>query len=73
MTTPRPKRKPGPRQRRMFLRSVVYTAGITAFALLGYVPIIGQWAKRLRPPGALLEQEFYHPALNVGNAYKCAQ
>ncbi len=70
MTTPRPKRKPGPRQRRMFLRSIVYTAGITAFALLGYVPIIGQWAKRLRPPGALLEKEFLSSCIKCG---QCVQ
>jgi len=31
------------RERRQLLRSLAYTAGITGVALLGYVPVLGQW------------------------------
>lgn len=58
------------RERRQFLRSIAYTAGITGFALLGYVPVLGQWAKRLRPPGALQEKDFLSSCIKCG---QCVQ
>ena len=58
------------KERRQLIRSVAYTAGITAVALLGYVPILGQWTKRLRPPGALLEKEFLSSCIKCG---QCVQ
>ncbi len=64
------KRKLGPRTRREFLRSVFYTAGITSVALLGYIPIIGAWAERLRPPGALAEKDFLSSCIKCG---QCVQ
>lgn len=56
--------------RRQFLRSALLTAGVTAIALLGYVPVLGSWAKRLRPPGALAEPEFLAACIKCG---QCVQ
>ena len=67
-TKPRLTRKQ--KDRRQFLRSLAYTAGITGVALLGYVPVLGQWSKRLRPPGALLEKEFLSSCIKCG---QCVQ
>lgn len=64
------KRKPTAKDRRRFLRSVLYTAGITGVALLGYLPVVGQWAKRLRPPGALAEKDFLSSCIKCG---QCVQ
>ena len=58
------------KDRRQFLRSLAYTAGITGVALLGYVPVLGQWSKRLRPPGAMLEKEFLSSCIKCG---QCVQ
>ena len=58
------------RERRQLLRSLAYTAGITGVALLGYVPVLGQWKKRLRPPGALIEDKFLSACIKCG---QCVQ
>ena len=58
------------RERRQLLRSLAYTAGITGVALLGYVPVLGQWKKRLRPPGALQEEKFLSACIKCG---QCVQ
>jgi len=58
------------RERRQLLRSLAYTAGITGVALLGYVPVLGQWKKRLRPPGALVEDRFLSACIKCG---QCVQ
>jgi len=58
------------KERRQLLRSLAYTAGITGFALLGYVPVLGQWSKRLRPPGALIEDDFLSSCIKCG---QCVQ
>ena len=64
------KRKLRPAERRQFLRSLVYTAGISGIALLGYIPVLGAWAKRLRPPGALQEKQFLSSCIKCG---QCVQ
>ena len=58
------------RERRQLLRSLAYTAGITGVALLGYVPVLGQWQKRVRPPGALQEDDFLSSCIKCG---QCVQ
>ncbi len=67
-TKPRLTRKQ--RERRQLLRSLAYTAGITGAALLGYVPVLAQWKKRLRPPGSLLEDKFLSACIKCG---QCVQ
>jgi len=67
-TKPRLTRKQ--KERRQFLRSLAYTTGITAVALLGYLPVLGQWKKRIRPPGALLEDKFLSSCIKCG---QCVQ
>jgi ferredoxin-type protein NapG len=68
MAKPRLTRKQ--KERRQLLRSLAYTIGITGVALLGYVPVVGQWVKRLRPPGALAEKEFLSSCIKCG---QCVQ
>ena len=58
------------KERRQLLRSLAYTAGITGIAMLGYVPVLGQWSKRLRPPGALAEKDFLSSCIKCG---QCVQ
>ena len=64
------KRKRSPAERRQFLRTLVYTAGVTGISLLGYIPILGAWTKRLRPPGALQEKQFLSSCIKCG---QCVQ
>lgn len=68
MAKPRLTRKQ--KERRQLLRSLAYTAGITGIAMLGYVPVLGQWSKRLRPPGALMEKDFLSSCIKCG---QCVQ
>ena len=71
MNTPsKPKRRPNQKARRKFLRSLVLGAGLISVSLLGFVPVIGQWVRRLRPPGALHEQEFLAACIKCG---QCVQ
>lgn len=58
------------KQRRTLLFSVVAGAATLAVGLAGYVPILKGWAKRLRPPGALDEQEFLASCIKCG---QCVQ
>ena len=58
------------KDRRQLLRSLAYTAGITGIAMLGYVPVLGQWSKRVRPPGALAEKDFLSSCIKCG---QCVQ
>ena len=57
-------------ERRRFLRSTVLTAGITGFALLGILPVWKAPHSRLRPPGALDEQEYLASCIKCG---QCVQ
>ncbi|MEE9493485.1 MAG: 4Fe-4S dicluster domain-containing protein [Gammaproteobacteria bacterium] len=66
----KPKLSRKQKERRKFIRSIVYTVGMTGVALLGYVPVLGQWTKRLRPPGALSEKEFLSSCIKCG---QCVQ
>ncbi len=68
MAKPRLTRKQ--KARRQFLGSLGYTAAITAAALAGYVPVMGEGNKRLRPPGALAEKEFLSSCIKCG---QCVQ
>lgn len=58
------------KERRSFLLSIAAGAGVVALALAGYVPVLGTWAKRLRPPGALDEPEFLASCIKCG---QCVQ
>jgi len=58
------------RARRQFLRTIGLGVGVVGFSLLGYVPVLGRWEKRIRPPGALHEQEFLSSCIKCG---QCVQ
>jgi len=71
MNTPsKPKRRPNQKARRKFLRSLALGAGLIGVSLLGFVPVVKQWVLRLRPPGALREQEFLAACIKCG---QCVQ
>ncbi len=61
---------PKQKERRKFLRSIAMTIGVSGIALLGMVPVLGKWVQRLRPPGALNEQEFLAACIKCG---QCVQ
>ena len=61
---------PASRNRRRFLRSVALGSSVVGFALMGYVPVVTGRAEKLRPPGALLEQEFMAACIKCG---QCVQ
>ena len=63
-------RKRAQQARRRFLRSVALTVGVVGMAALGYMPVARGWKPRLRPPGALLEQEFLAACIKCG---QCVQ
>jgi len=56
--------------RRQFLRTIALGVGVVGVSLLGYVPVIGRWFERIRPPGALKEQEFLASCIKCG---QCVQ
>ena len=58
------------RARRKFIRSVALGAGLIGASLLGFIPVLKQWVVRLRPPGALLEQNFLASCIKCG---QCVQ
>lgn len=57
-------------QRRSILRGVVVGAAMVAASLAGIVPILDRWVRRLRPPGALAEDEFLAACIKCG---QCVQ
>ncbi len=57
-------------QRRKILRGVVVGATMVAASLAGIVPVLDRWVKRLRPPGALPEDEFLAACIKCG---QCVQ
>lgn len=56
--------------RRDFLKSLAFGAGVLGAALLGFVPLLRGWVRRLRPPGALPEREFLASCIKCG---QCVQ
>ena len=56
--------------RRQFMRTVVLATGVVGASLLGFVPVLGRWNERVRPPGALLEQKFLASCIKCG---QCVQ
>ncbi len=58
------------KQRRALLMSIAAGGATVALSLLGFVPVIGQMVKRLRPPGALDEKPFLASCIKCG---QCVQ
>jgi ferredoxin-type protein NapG len=56
--------------RRKFLQSIGLTAGVVGISLLGYLPVIDARTPRLRPPGALNEDDFLASCIKCG---QCVQ
>ena len=56
--------------RRKFLKSIAYGIGVVAVAVSGIIPVIKGWTKKMRPPGALVEQEFLASCIKCG---QCVQ
>lgn len=57
-------------QRRKILRGLAVGTTMVAASLAGMVPILGKWVKRLRPPGALAEDQFLAACIKCG---QCVQ
>ena len=57
-------------ERRKFLRTLVMVGGLVGASMLGLVPVARGWVKRLRPPGALLEEDFLASCIKCG---QCVQ
>ncbi len=64
------RKRPPNRSRRKFLRSLTLCGGVVVASVLGFVPVIRNWAKRLRPPGALDEHKFLASCIKCG---QCVQ
>ena len=58
------------RARREFIRTIGLTAGVIGVAGLGYYPVAAKETIRLRPPGALAEDEFLASCIKCG---QCVQ
>lgn len=58
------------KQRRQFLRSLLVSIGVVGVALLGVLPGVKNWLVRLRPPGALAEDQFLAACIKCG---QCVQ
>ena len=56
--------------RRRFLRTIGLGIGVVGISLAGFVPVLGRWNQRVRPPGALGEQEFLASCIKCG---QCVQ
>ncbi len=67
----KPRLTPGQKARRRFLGSIALAAGVTGASLLGFVPVAAKKLdQRLRPPGALREEEFLAACIKCG---QCVQ
>lgn len=58
------------RARREFLRSIMLATGVIGVSALGYYPVVKSDNARLRPPGALEEDEFLASCIKCG---QCVQ
>ena len=54
------------KQRRKFIRTLVMGAGLLGTSLLGFIPVLGRWKERIRPPGALPESAFNGACIRCG-------
>jgi ferredoxin-type protein NapG len=61
---------PAKSSRRKFLRTLAMVGGVTGAALLGVIPVMRGWVKKLRPPGALAEDDFLASCIKCG---QCVQ
>lgn len=52
--------------RRTFLKSLSLGAAVVGAALMGIIPVIKGWVKKMRPPGALNEKEFLASCIKCG-------
>lgn len=57
-------------ERRTILLSILAGSAAVGAALMGYVPVLTNFAHRLRPPGALKEKEFLASCIKCG---QCVQ
>lgn len=57
-------------KRRKFLRTLVLVGGLIGASLVGLVPVVRGWTRRLRPPGALAEDDFLSACIKCG---QCVQ
>ncbi len=57
-------------ERRTILRSILFGVGMLTVSLLGFVPVLGKWKTRLRPPGALDEDKYLASCIKCG---QCVQ
>ncbi|MBT3238323.1 MAG: 4Fe-4S dicluster domain-containing protein [Rhodospirillaceae bacterium] len=58
------------RNRRTFLRSIAVGVTVIGASVLGFFPVLKGWTKRLRPPGAIHEDEFLAACIKCG---QCVQ
>jgi len=58
------------RKRRDFLRTPIYGIGIVGAAAAGTIPVLKGRTRRVRPPGALVEQQFLAACIKCG---QCVQ
>ncbi len=56
--------------RRNFLRSLTFGATAVGASLLGIIPVLKGWVRKMRPPGALVEDEFLASCIKCG---QCVQ
>jgi ferredoxin-type protein NapG len=56
--------------RRGFLKNLAFGAGVLGAALLGFFPLLKGWVRKMRPPGALNEDEFLASCIKCG---QCVQ
>ncbi|PIE91132.1 MAG: 4Fe-4S ferredoxin [Acidobacteria bacterium] len=56
--------------RRRFLKNLALGAGVLGTAIMGIVPVLKGWVKKMRPPGALDEGEFLASCIKCG---QCVQ
>jgi ferredoxin-type protein NapG len=59
-----------PASRRSFLKSLAFGAGVVGASVMGILPILRGWVRRLRPPGALRERQFLASCIKCG---QCVQ
>ena len=58
------------KKRRDFLRTLIYGVGVIGAAVAGLIPVLGGRTRRVRPPGALADQQFMAACIKCG---QCVQ